>query len=171
MQLKDVQAFHRTIAISTTQEKADFSKRLMALHDGVISYDDLVARLPTMDKAEAKALYAKLEEQAALYPAAVVYTDPVFGKPYLCLRAKIEHFRGLKRDIDGRILLTVEDHQAKADQLRAKVAEALGEGWDESKTYGPWVEGAKKEIAYHTAFVEGRDRHAGFIMDFVKAEG
>lgn len=172
MDIQEVKNFHALAAIATPEEKANFSARLMKLHDDVITYPDLVEKFDSMSKEERKAIYAKLDEQTYLYPGAVPIIDgvphPVFGRPFLALRAKMEYFRECPdRDRNGDFIFTPEIRQARIAGIMNKLVEILGEGADLNLTYGPKVEALKAALRAEREALENPQPANGSIWDTI----
>lgn len=175
MERSTLQAFQAARASKTDEEKAAFAAKLMADHESIIGYEPLVAMLEEHgDNPESKparlALYKALEREAQAYQGVVVYEDQVCGKAYLGLRAKMEAFRGTFRDRRGRLIFTPAQHQAKIDDMRAKIAEMIGPEADLSLTYGPTVETWKTKIQFHQDHIDGKVKPVGTIWDFIKSD-
>jgi hypothetical protein len=178
MDLKEIQAFHAIRGTKKPAEVKAFSDKLIADHDAIITYPDLLEVLKkdesgehVTEKADRKALYAALERETAKYPAGVVYQDPLFGKPFLALRAKMEAFRGLFRDRNGEIIFSEADRKTRIENLKARIADVLGPDADfTSATYGPKVETLKAEIQKETDYLEGRIKTDGSIWDFINGK-
>jgi len=124
MDLKSIQNFFKRRHDATDKEKAEFSAQLEAAHDNIITMEALERDFDSMDKAKRKALYEKLEKEATKYPMAVARHDELFNKPFLSLRAKMEYFRGVKRDENGKILRSKEWYADRKALLLTKRADS-----------------------------------------------
>jgi hypothetical protein len=177
MDLKEIQAFQATRGSRSADEVAAFSRKLMADHDAIVKYEDLGEILATDEEGEAvtakkdrKAIYAALNAETAKYPAGVVYHDDLFGKPFLALRAKMEAFRGISRDRHGKLIFSKDERKVRIADLKARIADVLGEDADLSAKYGPKVETLKSEIEREEAFLSGKLSTDGSIWDFINGK-
>lgn len=162
----------RFAALRSQHSPADIEKfhlALLADHDAIARYDWIKDNLPHLPKAEAKKLYARLEGELPKYPGMVVREDPLFGRAYYGLRAKLEIFRGLKRDADGKIRLPEAKRKEEIARLTAKAQAMIGAGRNlMGETWGTEVEGIKAQIAHHQDYIDGRKKTRGTVWDFVR---
>ena len=122
MKLRHIQAIAARAESLSDEERLAFQRELIADHEAIITLPELEARLPEMRRAAARALYRSLEAELAKYPSGIGYSpvsgaaaiarkptadaarESLFATPWLMLRAKIEHFRDVRRDANGRIV-------------------------------------------------------------------
>ncbi len=175
MERSILQAFQVTRSRATAKEKAAFAAQLMADHEAIVGYEELVAMLEKdgnnpETKADRQALYKALDKEASAYAGIVVYEDRVCGKAYLGLRAKMEAFRGTFRDRRGGLIFTPAQYQAKIDDIRGKIADMLGPEADLALTYGPTIEAWKEKIQFYQDHIDGKLKSTGSIWDFIKSD-
>lgn len=175
---ENIQNLHRNRGRMSASDMEMAAARLVGAHDEIITHEELAEHLAkdedgkhVVEKAERRATYAQLNAESAKYPGMVPHHDPLFGAPYLSLRAKMEAFRGVQRDATGKIKLTPAQRTERIASCRAKIAEMLGPDADLSQTYGPKIEGLKSEIAYQQEFLDGKRELQGDILDVLEKFG
>lgn len=154
----------------TPEEIQKFNLALLADHDSIVRYDWLKENLPHLPKEKAREIFNKLkvEAEGGKYPPMVIREDPLFGRPFYGLRAKLEIFRGLKRDADGKVRIPHAKRQEEIERLKAKAQAMIGPGRDlMGETWGEDVESIKTHIAHHNDFLEGRKQNRGTVWDLV----
>jgi hypothetical protein len=170
MDVNQALAFAAIAKSRTAEEKAAFSAALIADHDAIIRYDFLRDNIATMPKPERQALYRRLEAEIPKYPYMARHEDPVFGKAFLGLRAKMGLFRNVKWDRNGAIRVAPEVREEAIRSLNAKLLEILGPDADPTKSYGPKVKNIRDTIAYHEGVLDGTIKTKGSIWDFITSD-
>lgn len=173
MNVQQAQAFAAIAASKSPAEIEAFHLALMADQDAIARYDWMKANLDTTPKPERQELYKKLDAERAKYPATAVLEDPIFGRAYAALRAKIGLFRGVKWDRNGKLRLSDEVRRENIAMARAHIEEILGPNPDLSKDYGPKVKNLLDAIQYHEDVLSGKIKTEGSIWDVIvpKKEG
>jgi hypothetical protein len=151
-------------------DKEAFRLALLADHDAIVRYDWLKDNLPHLPKEKAREIFnkLKLEAEGGKYPPAVVREDDLYGRPFYGLRAKLEIFRGLKRDADGKLRMPPEFRKGEIDRMIAKAHAQIGKGRNLfGETWGDDVEMLKAGIANHQAYIDGTKQNRGTVWDLV----
>jgi hypothetical protein len=170
MDVTEAKAFAAIAKSRTPEEIKAFSAQMLADHDAIVRYDFLRDNIEKMEKPVRQALYKRLEAELAKYPGMVRHEDPVFGKAFLGLRAKIGLFRGVKWDRNGALRLPDVVRQENIRAARAKLDELLGPDADLSLTYGPKIEAIKQNIKDHQDVLDGKVKTNGSIWDFIVSD-
>ena len=165
---QDAIRFAALRASHSPEDIEKFHLALLADHDAIARYDWLKDNLPHLPKEQAKAIYAKLDAEQAKYPGMVVREDALFGRAYYGLRAKLEIFRGVKRDADGKLRIPPAKRAEEIERLKDRAMGMIGPGRDlMGETWGPDVETLKANIAHHQDHIDGRKKTRGTVWDFV----
>lgn len=167
MNVQESMAFAAIAASRTPAEIKAFSEQLIADSDAVVRYDWLKDNLGKTPKEERQEIYKRLEREIPKYPGMVRHENPVYGKAFLLLRAKMELFRGLKRDRVGYPRLTNEKRSSEVDRLTVKLEEMIGTDADWTIPHGTRAENLKAMIKEHQDFMDGTRKDNGSILDFV----
>ena len=170
MNVEESKAFAAIRGSRTIEEKKAFAAQLLADSDAIVRYDTLRDNIESMSKPERQALYKRLEQEIPKYPGMVVKEDPLYGKPFYALRAKMGLFRGVKWDRDGKLRLTKEVREENIRGLKAKLEEILGPNPDLSIKYGPKVDAILRAIADHEDVLSGKVQTNGSVWDFITEE-
>lgn len=164
---EQIQAFHANRGAMSEDDKVQITRALVASHDEIIPADKIENLLATGDKLARRSIYTSLETESKKYPFMVAHEDPVLGGGFLSLRAKMEAFRGIKRDALGKIVRTPEWRAARIAELNGKIVEVLGPNPDLSKQWGPKIDAILQEVAYQQAFLDGKSANQGDVLDVV----
>lgn len=170
MNVEESKAFAAIRGSRTPEEIKAFGAQLLADHDAIVRYDFLRDNIGTMPKPERQALYKRLEQEIPKYPGMVPQFDPLYGKAFYGLRAKMGLFRGVKWDRDGKLRLSPEVRQENIRLAKAKIEEILGPNADLTVTHGPKVESLKHTIKDHEDVLSGKVKTNGSVWDFIMAE-